>query len=168
MQGLGGRLSHKPAHAEEILGMGNHYLIDKRWKADKLCAYWETALHDWWYEEEYIVFIQKLNVLKHQAIKAQEFSEETREESVALYLPWLTTEKAIQLRKAWKDLRLILEQRKTDCVRHKCGAFVLPDNISSSEDVCFNCDCKYQPFLANPIFQPAFQKLAPELVPLLF
>jgi hypothetical protein len=165
MQGLGGRLSRKPSHASEVLGMGGHYLIDERWNATRTCAYWETAISDWWYEEEYLTFLRKRATLRRQMLKSQEFSEETRENTIASCLfKGLTIEKAVGLQKEWKDLQILLEDKKSECVKHKCGAFVLPSHISSKEDVCCNCDCKYQPSLANPIFELAFRKLAPALL----
>jgi hypothetical protein len=165
MDGLGGRLHRKPARANYIQGMGGSYLIDERWNADKTCAYWETGIKDWWYDADYLAFIQNLNTLQRQLIKSQEFLEETRDKTVMEYLPNMTKERALECRQQWEKLQ---QSPKSECVKHKCGAFVLPSSIYTKEDVCSYCDCKYQPFFANPIFVASFQKLAPELMCYLF
>lgn len=101
--------------------------------------------------------------------KSEKFSQETCESTVALYLKTNPTiESVVQLRKDWDELQAIYKDKKSECVVHRCGALVLPNHISKTKDVCSNCDPKYQPCLANPIFQSAFQKLAPMWVFLLF
>ncbi len=87
-----------------------------------------------------------------------------RENTVNASLNDFTIEKAVELQKKWTSLQLLFVKNKNDCVKHKCGALVLPSYISSKEDVCCNCDCIYMPMLANPIFLNAFRKLAPHFL----
>ena len=71
-------------------------------------------------------------------------------------------------RQDWDDLQREFKTRKSECILHKCGAYVLDDYIFPKEDVCINCDCKCQPSFANPIFRVACEELTPQWVCLLY
>jgi hypothetical protein len=154
------------------VGLSNRYLFHDKWNANKYCAYWEDGINDWWYEQEYIDWRRKNQDEERKKRQILETSPDWIEKetifTVRNQIDSLTKEKASNERKNWNEMVRKIKDNPNKNVKHKCGATVLPDNISSSLDVCHFCDFNHQPFIANPIFRPYFEKLIPEMVFILF
>jgi hypothetical protein len=166
----GGTLSGGRVRATQIVRgfMSGEYLLDTRWHATKFCGQWETGISDWWYEQEYIDWLRKVQAAEKAA---RESSPEWRLKQMTAFVALKTTDmtanNAAAERARWDSLVLQCSKHET-CEKHSCGAMVVPDGISSTKNVCWFCDFQSQPFIANPMFAALVQTTRPELVAILY
>jgi hypothetical protein len=152
-----------------LQGLSNRYLFNDEWNPEKYCAYWETGINNWWYEQEYIDWRRKKQTEKRNILESSpEWIEQQKIAIVTDKIGCLTQELAVKERENWNKITREIKENSNKTVMHKCGAICLPDQISSRFDVCHFCDFRYQPILANPMFRGYFETLMPEMVSILF
>jgi hypothetical protein len=160
-----------------VQGFSSSYLFNDDWNPEKYCACWETGINNWWFEQEYIDWRRKKQIEERKAQEVLESSPEWIEKAKISYvtdqIDYLkgtpsSQEMAAKQREIWNAITTEIKENPNKIVTHKCGAMCLPDHISSQFYVCFFCDFRYQPILANPMFRSYFETLMPEMVSILF